>query len=87
MMKRYLLICLMGALPAVASAAAEDAKPAAAPAPASSEQAAAATAKVEAGEAKNTALARKRARWSKPGLDLTHCLGRETNAEIIRCAE
>lgn len=87
MLKRYLLICLMGALPAAASAAAEEAKPAASIVTATNAKSAEATLKAETGEAKNVALTRKRARWSRPGLDLTHCLSRETNAEIIRCAE
>ena len=77
----------MGTLPVAASMAAEGTKPAAAPTPATSAQTPEASVRTDANEAKNTALARKRARWSKAGLDLTHCLSRETNAEIIRCAE
>ena len=85
MLKRYFLIGLMGTLPALPSMAAEEAKPAAAPAPVTSSKLDEAAPKADA--AKNTALARKRARWSRPGLDLTHCLSRDSNAEIIRCAE
>lgn len=85
MLKRYLLIGLIGTLPALASMAAEETKPTAAPASVTSAKPDEATSKAD--EAKNTALARKRARWSKPGLDLTHCLSRDSNAEIIRCAE
>lgn len=85
MLKRYFLIGLVGTLPALISMAAEETKPAAAPAPATSTKPDEAALKAD--EVKNTALARKRARWSKPGLDLTHCLNRDSNAEIIRCAE
>lgn len=85
MLKRYLLICLLGTLPTLTSMAAEEAKPAAAPLAATSAKPDEVAPKAD--EAKNTTLARKRARWNKPGLDLTHCLGRTTNAEIIRCVE
>ncbi len=88
MLKRYFLICLMSTLPAMTSMAAEESKPAAAAsAPAANVKPEASALKADAVDTPNAALARKRARWSKPGLDLTHCLERETNAEIIRCAE
>lgn len=85
MLKRHLLIFLLGTLTAMAGLAAEEAKPAAAPT--ASTKPVEVTAKADAGEAKTSALSRKRARWSRPGLDLTHCLSKETNVEVIRCVE
>lgn len=89
MLNRHILLCLFASLTALSATAAEEAKAAPAQAPASSAKPNEATGKIAAMENTSAipAAPKRNSKWSNTRLDLTHCLDRESNTAIIKCAE
>ena len=84
MLKRLVLACLLGSLAAMPALAAEDTK--------GTPQAAGTkpnetVGKITVAEPAVEKAPRRKPKWSNPNLDLTHCLERESNTAIIKCAE
>ena len=86
MLKRFVLICLTTCLTSLASHAADEAKATPAQTPAATTKPNEAAGKIAAPEPKLVAAPKKKSKWSNPNLDLTHCLNRESNMEVIKCA-
>lgn len=82
MLKRLVLACLLGGLAALSAQAAEESKAAATSAKPNE-----ATGKIVVPEPAMPKARKSKPKWSNPNLDLTHCLERESNTAIIKCAE
>ena len=86
MLKRFILASLLGSLTALSSHAAEETKAPAAPAPSAAARPNEASGKISPAEIRPAETPKRNRKWSNATLDLTHCLERGSNMEVIRCA-
>jgi hypothetical protein len=87
MLKRLIPACLFIGITALSAHAAEEAKNTSPPATAKGAKPNEAVGTITVPAPTIQKAPKKKSKWSNPNLDLTHCLERDSNTAIIKCAE
>lgn len=87
MLKRFILAGILCSTAAFSIHAAEEPKAPAPQAQAGATKPNETSGKITLPEARLAEVPERNRKWSDPNLDLTHCLSRSHNTEIIKCVE